>query len=53
MLLEGERVGYAVLMGVVDEAHLLNIKACEARGRSGFFHGIFSAINRNVFFKPG
>ena len=31
-----ERVGYAVLMMVLDEAHILNISVVSARQRSGF-----------------
>ncbi|MEC5400214.1 ribosomal protein S18-alanine N-acetyltransferase [Uliginosibacterium sp. H1] len=33
---DGERVGYAVMMAVLDEAHLLNICVDQARQRQGW-----------------
>lgn len=42
----GERVGYAVLMPVLDEAHILNISVVKARQRGGLGRMLLAQLGK-------
>ena len=43
---DGERVGYAVLMPVLDEAHILNISVVKARQRGGLGRMLLAQLGK-------